>query len=61
MLRKKVKSEVENSTRASVKKEMAKPRTSMSARIAAQDLAAGRNSQRLAIAARLMKLPKTII
>jgi hypothetical protein len=61
MFRKKDKSEIENSTRASVTKEMAKPRTSKSARIAAQDLATGRSSQRLAIAARLMKRPKKII
>jgi hypothetical protein len=60
MLCKKDKSEIENSTRASVTKEMAKPRVSKSARIAAQDLATGRNSRRLAIAARLMKRPKRI-
>src|SRR5579863_465575 len=61
MLRNKGKRELDNSTRASVTKEMAKPRTSKSARIATQDLAAGRNSQRLAIAARLMKRPKKTI
>jgi hypothetical protein len=52
--------ELENSTRASVKKEMAKPRMAKSVRIAKQNLVTRRISQRRAIVARLMKRPTQI-
>ena len=46
MLHKNGKKELDNSTRASVKKEMAKPRMSKSARIAARNLDTTRISER---------------
>jgi hypothetical protein len=48
MLRRKSKKELDNSTRASVKKEMAKPRMAKSARIAEGNLDTARISERLA-------------
>jgi hypothetical protein len=48
MLYKKGKKELNNSTRASVKKEMAKPRMAKSARIAERNLDTTRISERLA-------------
>jgi hypothetical protein len=48
MLHKKGKKELDNSTRASVKKEMAKPRMAQSARIAERKLGTARISERLA-------------
>jgi hypothetical protein len=48
MLYKKGKKELDNSARASVKKEMAKPRMAKSARIAARNLDTTRFSERLA-------------
>jgi hypothetical protein len=57
MLRRKAKKELDNSTRDSVKKEMAKPRMAKSARIAEENLVTMRISQGRAIAARLMKGP----
>jgi hypothetical protein len=60
MLRRKGKNELGNATRASVKKEMAKPRMAKSARIAEQNLVTGRTSQRRAVVARLMNRPTQI-
>jgi hypothetical protein len=57
MLRRKAKQELDNSTHASVKKEMAKPRMAKSARIAEQHLVTRQISRRRAIVARLMKRP----
>jgi hypothetical protein len=54
------KKELDNSTQASVKKEMAKPRMAKSARIAEQHLVTRRISQRRAIVARLMNRPTPI-
>jgi hypothetical protein len=48
MLRKKGKKELDIATLASVKKEMAKPRTAKSARIAERNLDTARISERLA-------------
>jgi hypothetical protein len=60
MLRRKDKKELDNSTHASVEKEMAKPRMAKSARMAEQNLVTRRISQRRAHVARLMNPPTQI-
>jgi hypothetical protein len=60
MLRRKGKKELDNSTRASVKKEMAKPRMAKSVRTGEQNVVSSRISQRRAIVARLRKRPTQI-
>jgi hypothetical protein len=60
MLLRQGKKELDNSTGASVKKEMAKPRMAKSVRIAEQNSVTRRISQRRAIVARVMKRPTQI-
>ena len=59
-MKKKAKKDLGEATRASVKKEMAKPRMAKSVRIAEQNLVTRRISQRRAVVVRWIKHPTQI-